>query len=458
MSKHLSIEDAPMNNFNRLLTVRSSGGSFVDGYVLSIIGVTLPAITTALNLSTFWVGMIAVSALLGIFAGGFIGGTLTDKLGRRLVYFIGPTLFITCSLAQFWVDSGSLLFFLRFLIGVGIGIEYPVATAFLVEFLPKRQRGPILAGLTICWFAGAAVAYLAGEAILVFGGSEAWRWGLLSTTLIAVMLLLVRLGTPESPRWLISKGRAEEASVIIKQVFGATWGLKNLPEQKSEVKMSFISLMRSGYGKRMFFFSMFYACSVIPVFAVYTFAPKVLEALNLSGGWASYGSIAITMLFVIGCIIATALVNSMGRRSLLIQSMLWSGVALLLLGYFSESSPMLILLLFGAYALLVGGAQVLQLVYPNEIFPTEIRASAVGVGVSFSRVGAMIGTYLVPISIQSIGIGHTMYAAAAVTAVGLITSWWLAPETSGVDLAEASALTEAEHGRSNFTRAAFEND
>lgn len=442
MSNTISVEDVPLNRFHRLLTVRSGGGSFVDGYVLSIIGIAMTKVSPALGLSAFWEGMIAASALIGIFFGGFIGGALTDRLGRRLIYFVGPTLFIVCSLAQYWVQSGEMLFALRFLNGVAVGIEYPVATAFLVEFLPKKNRGPCLATLTILWFAGAATAYLVGEAILNFGGPEAWRLTLASTAIIGALLFLVRLGTPESPRWLIGKGRQAEAEVIIRRVYGADFGLQNLPAQAESKNLSFVNLLHSGYGKRMAFVTIFWTCSVIPVFAVYAFAPKVLEALHLSGGWASYGSIAITLLFVVGCIIATRLVNTLGRRKLLLLSFLWSGLALLLLGLLRDGPSMVILLMFGAYALFIGGAQVLQLVYPNEIFPTEIRAGAVGVGTSLSRIGAAVGTWLVPVSLQTLGIGSTMYIAAGITFVGLIVSWFLAPETNARSLEEAAALDD----------------
>lgn len=440
MSRHVSIEDIAPNRFHRLLTLRSSGGSFVDGYVLSIIGIALPSLGTALMLSNMWEGLIAVSALIGIFFGGFLGGMLTDRFGRKLIYFIGPVLFTVCSLLQLWAESGVTLFILRFFIGLGVGIEYPVATAFLVEFLPKKQRGPCLAGLTIFFFAGAAAAYIIGQIALEMGGADGWRWALASSTVFSLGLLLLRLGTPESPRWLLSKGRKNEATMVIKKVFGQQFGLKNLPEQPAAKKLSFRDLICSGYGKRTFFVCMFWTCAVIPVFAVYAFAPKVLEALNLSGRWASYGSIVITMLFVVGCVLASWLVNVMGRRSLLINSLLWSGMALLLLGSFSEASSPIILSLFGAYAVLVGGAQVLQFVYPNEIFPTEIRAAAVGLGTSVSRIGAIIGTYLVPISIAIYGIGYTMYFAAGITFVGLLVSWFMAPETRGIDLSEACSL------------------
>ncbi|MGE8066248.1 MFS transporter [Pseudomonas sp. NPDC089569] len=440
-SPNTSIEDVPLNNFHRLLTARSGGGSFIDGYVLSIIGIAMMQVTTALNLSEFWQGMIAASALMGVFFGGFIGGWLTDKLGRKTVYFIGPSLFIVCSLAQLWVESAVALFAFRFIIGLAVGIEYPVATSLLVEFLPKKQRGPRLAALTILWFAGAAFAYIVGNAILNTGGDDAWRYALASASVIGLVLLLLRIGTPESARWLLSKGRQRDAEQVIKRVYGPNYSLRDLPEQPDEKKMTFGDLLRSGYGKRLFFVSVFWSCSIIPVFAVYAFAPKVLLALNLKGEWASYGSMAITLLFVVGCVLATRLINVIGRRSMLINSFLWSGLSLLMLAVFSNGNEMLVLFLFGAYAVFIGGAQVLQLVYPNELFPTEIRAFAVGIGTSLSRVGAAVGTYLVPVSLQTLGIGNTMYVAALVTFIGLIAAWAMAPETRSLNLRDAAALS-----------------
>lgn len=440
-SPNVSIEDVPINNFHQWLTLRSGGGSFVDGYVLSIIGVAMVQMSAGLNLTSFWQGMIAASALIGIFFGGFFGGWLTDRFGRKRVFFVGPTLFILASVAQFWVESALVLFLLRFAIGIAVGIEYPVATSLLVEFLPRKNRGPRLATLTVLWFAGAATAYLAGEAILRHGGDDAWRLVLASAAVIGALLFAIRLGTPESPRWLISKGRSAEADEVIKRVYGQGFSLSNLPEEPKTRKLSFLSLLHSGYGKRMLFVTMFWTCSVIPVFAVYAFAPKVLGALNLKGDWASIGSIAITFLFVVGCIVGTRLLNTIGRRTTLLHSFFWSGLALLGLGAFSNGNGMLILVLFGAYALFIGGAQVLQLVYPNELFPTEIRAGAVGVGTSMSRVGAAVGTWLVPIALDSYGIGATMYAAAAVTFVGLAFSVALAPETRSLNLQQAASLS-----------------
>ena len=436
----VSIEDAPLNSFHQRLTVAVGGASLMDGYILSIIGVALVQMTAQLQLSNFWQGMIATSALLGIFVGGLFSGWLTDKFGRRKVVFVAPIVFLIASTLQFWTDSPLVIFLLRFFIGIAIAIDYSAATSLFVEFVPKKYRGSRLAGFTILWFAGAALAYIFGDMIVRASGENGWRWALASSILIGVLLLLSRINTSESARWLMTKNRNSEAEAIIQKVYGSNYSLANLPETQSNQKMSLGEMLRMGYGKRLAFVSIFWTCAVIPVFAVYAFAPKVLSALKLEGDWAAYGSVAITLLFVVGCIGGTKLIDVLGRRKMLIHSFLWSGLALLLLGAMADSSEMVVLMLFGAYALFIGGAQVLELVYPNEIFPTALRPYAMGWGVSASRIGAAIGTFLVPVSLESIGIGNTMYIAAAVTFIGLVVSVAWAPETKSKDLAEAASL------------------
>jgi len=435
-----SVEDAPLNAFHRKLTVYSAGGPFLDGYVLSIIGVAMLQITNALQLSAFWEGLIAASALIGVFLGGFLGGWFTDKYGRKVLYLVDLIAIVGFSVAQFWVESAWALFAWRLLIGIAVGADYPIATSLLAEFLPRKQRGPLLAAMVLMWFAGAAVAYVVGELLLRLGGDDGWRWVLASALVPGVLFLIARSGTPESPRWLLSKGRTAEADAVIKKVYGPSYSIADLPEQSSGKPVSLWSLFHSGYGKRMAFVTLFWTCAIVPLFAIYAFAPKVLQALKLTGDWAAYGSIAITFLFTLGCLTATLLINRLGRRKMLIHSFLWSGMSLVLLGVFPDASPTTVLVLFGAYAVLIGGAQVLEYVYPNELFPTEIRASAVGLATSLSRIGAAVGTYLVPISLASYGVANTMFAAALISLFGALISWWLAPETSKLDLQQAAAL------------------
>ena len=435
-----SVEDAPLNAFHRKLTVYSAGGPFLDGYVLSIIGVAMLQITQALQLSALWEGLIAASALIGVFFGGFLGGWFTDKYGRKVLYLVDLIAIVGFSVAQFWVESAWALFAWRLLIGIAVGADYPIATSLLAEFLPRKQRGPLLAAMVLMWFAGAAVAYMVGELLLRVTGEDGWRWVLASALVPGALFLIARSGTPESPRWLLSKGRHAEADAVIKKVYGPDYSIADLPEPSNPQPVSVWSLFHSGYGKRMAFVTLFWTCAIVPLFAIYAFAPKVLQALKLTGDWAAYGSIAITFLFTLGCLLATKLINRLGRRKMLIHSFLWSGMSLVLLGVFPDASPTTVLVLFGAYAVLIGGAQVLEYVYPNELFPTEIRASAVGLATSLSRIGAAVGTYLVPISLASYGVANTMFAAALISLFGALISWWMAPETSQLDLQQAAAL------------------
>ncbi|MGO4430319.1 MFS transporter, partial [Streptomyces sp. MCAF7] len=137
----------------------------------------------------------------------------------QVLYTIDLVAIIGCSVAQFWATDPVWLFVLRLLIGMAVGADYPIATSLLAEFTPRRYRGPLLGGLVVMWFVGAAVAYVVGEA-LRYAGDDGWRWMLASAALPATIIVLLRLGTPESPRWLANKGRIEEAEKVLKQVYG----------------------------------------------------------------------------------------------------------------------------------------------------------------------------------------------------------------------------------------------
>jgi len=436
-----SIEDLELNSFHRLMTVRTNGGWLIDGYVLSIIGVIIVQMSNALHMDDYWQGMIGASAIIGVFLGGFLVIAVSGKIGRKPLYFVGPILFLVCSLVQFWMESAFTIFLCRIFIGVGVGFEYAIASALLVEYIPKKHRGNKLATLTTYWFVGAALAYVVGNIILLYGGDEAWKLVLASSGVLAFILIILRLGTPESARWLISKGREQEADQTLKKIFGKEFGIANMPvQEEKESKFTIKELFTSGYGARLFFVIMFWMCAVIPLFAIYAFAPKVLEALNITGDLAKWGSMVITVMFAFGCVLGSALIEVLGRRKLLIHSFLWSTVALLGLGLFPEANHIIILLLFSAFGVLIGGAQVLELVYPNEIFPTEIRSAGIALGSSFSRIGAAVGTFLVPVALSTIGIDPTMLVAAGVNLVGLAVTIWLAPETKGLTLEQASSL------------------
>ncbi|NDV19485.1 MFS transporter [Pseudodesulfovibrio sp. JC047] len=431
-------DNAPLNSFHKHLFVYSSGGPFLDGYVMGMIGIALVQITPYLELSLFWEGMIGAATLIGMFFGGFAGGWVTDKYGRSMLYTIDLIALGIFSLGQFWAESAPVLFLFRFLLGVAVGADYPIATALLAEFTPKKYRGPFIGTLQAMWFVGASVAYIVGD-ILLRTGPDAWRWMLASATLPTVVFLFMRRNTPESPRWLSMKGRYKEAQAVLKRVYDEDISIEELKSINFERKrVPLTSLFHSEYGTRMLFITLFWTCAIVPLFAVYSFGPKIMVALGLTGQFGHTGAAAITFIFMLGCLFPLGLINKIGRRSLLLHSFFWSAVALSLLAFFTNSSPYLILILFSIYALATGGSQNLQFVYPNELFPTEIRASAVGLASSISRIGAAIGTYLVPLALARLEIRTTMMIAAGITLLGFLVSLKMAPETRNCSLEDAS--------------------
>lgn len=435
-----SLEDHHLNGFHKKLTVYSGAAPFLDGYIISIFGAVVIPLTTALDLNIVEQGLIAAGPLVGMFFGGALGGWLTDRFGHKTLYLLVLLMLAVLSLLQLWVTAAWMLMILRFLLGVAIGADHPLATSLLAEFLPRRHRGPILASLVAVWFLGAVVAYAVGVLLVQTGHPDAWRWALASSVIPGVIFLFLRLGTPESARWLLNRGRVEEADEVIKQVYGPEYSTSDLGEVTPEAKIPLSALLHSGYGRRIVFVSVFWACSIVPQFAITAFAPRIMESMGLTGALAEWGPVAINAMFLIGCIVAVGLISPMGRRRLLLHSFLWSGLALLLLGIFPQAAPLITLALFGAYALTIGGAQVEQYVYPNELFPTDIRATAMGIATSMSRIAAAIGTYLVPVMLTTIGAGNTMYVMAGVSAIGLIVSWFMAPETEHLNLSAAASL------------------
>ena len=441
MSNHV-LDDAPLTSFHKKLALYSSGGPLLDGYILSIIGIAMVQITPQLNMTPTWAGLLGASALIGIFLGGALGGYLTDRFGRQVLYTVDLIAIIGCSVAQFWATDVVWLFILRLLIGMAVGADYPIATSLLAEFTPRKYRGPFLGGLIVMWFVGATAAFFVGDLLLAIG-PDGWRWMLLSPAIPATIFVLLRLGTPESPRWLLKKGRVNEADAIIKEYYGPQASVADLegePEEKENLNVRV--LFRGGYLGRITYVTIFWTCAIVPLFGVYAFGPKILAALHLDGA-ESVGSAFISLLFLIGCVVALLLVNRMGRRPLVIWSFLLSGIALLGLGFFPNANALVILAFFAGYAVFLGGTQILTWVYPNELFPTEVRGTAVGVGSSLCRIGAAIGTYLIPISLAELGIGATMLIGAAITFAGFLASVLWAPETRGLALHDAGKLAPA---------------
>ncbi|MFD1414963.1 MFS transporter [Oceanobacillus jeddahense] len=436
-TRKVSIEDLPLNKFHWKITIYTAGGPFCDGYILSVIGIALVMMIPQLGLSSLMVGLIGTSALVGIFFGGLVFGYITDLIGRKTMYVIDLLVFVVASVLQFFVGEGWQLLILRFILGVAVGADYPIATSLLAEFTPRKHRGFMLSFLVLGWWLGAVTAYIVGY-LLMDLGENSWRWILASSAVPSVIVLLLRAGTPESPKWLVSKGRIEEARENLRKAFGEEADIGDIPSDPP--KTSFWGIFKRGYGKRTIFMSLFWMMQVIPTFAIMTFAPTVLFAFGVSEDAATLGSVVTSIFFLIGTIIAVFMINKIGRRHILIWPFLITGIVLVALGLNPTAPLIIIVSLFAVFAIFNGGSSVLQYVYPNELFPTEVRATAVGFGTAMSRVGAAVGTFLLPISMSGIGVGPTMIIAGITCFIGFIVSLLMAPETLHLTLEESSRV------------------
>ncbi|WP_235835514.1 MULTISPECIES: MFS transporter [Arthrobacter] len=412
-----------------------SGGMFLDGYILGIVGPVAGSLTADLGLSTVWEGLIAAGPLFGIFFGSPIGGWAADKFGRKPLFLMDMALFVIASGMQFFVDSPGLLFVVRLLMGVAIGMEYSVGWPLMSEFAPANLRGRLMGVTLVAWYTGFMVAYALGY-WLVNATSLGWRTILGTSTLLAVVLFLARFGLPESPRWLWNQGRADEAKAVAHKYMQHAAEMSDV-EHEDTRKGTLGMLFSSQYWRATLFVSMFWFCAVAPYFAIATFADTVLQQYGLSGGLA--GGVGLSAVALAAVILTVLLIDKAGRRVLTVPPQWVCAALLAVIGLWGGAPPVIVLALFLAFSFFNAMYNTLTGVYPGEVFPTEVRCVGTGFAAAVSRIGAGTGTFLLPWSMANLGPAVSMLIAAGIALVGAALSQWLAPETKGKSLTETAA-------------------
>ena len=358
-----------------------------------MLSVVLPLIAAGLHISQVWAGLIGASSLIGIFLGSPIVGYLTDRFGRRRLFLVDIVAFVILGVLQGVVTEPWQLFVVRLLLGVAIGAEYAIGAAMLAEFAPSRGRGRRLSKLLVFWYGGFLASVVAAYALVDIAGWS-WRWVLVTSAVPALVVLVLRAGMPESPRWLVHRGRTDEARAIVeKHLGGAThfrdeeYGLEKTGAGRREL---FSARLRS----RTIFVCTFWACLVAPYFAIFTFAPQVFAALQIADPRA--GTIAANAVAAVGALVGMLTIERVGRRRQLIGPFWIMTAALLVVGVWATAPAMVIVICFALFSFFNALSGNLTAVYPIELFPTDVRATGVGVASAFSRIGAAIGTFLLP--------------------------------------------------------------
>ncbi|MEN4946462.1 MFS transporter [Pseudomonas proteolytica] len=430
MSGQVSFEDLPLSRFHIRTVFSGTGGQFSDGFVLGIIGIAVSMAAGPLQLNALWMGLLGAASLAGLFLGSLFAGPIADKFGRRTIFAWDMLLFAGISVSQFFVSSPEQLLVLRLLLGLVLGFDYVVSKSLVTEFAPRRYRGRLLSVLAAAWAAGYVVAYLVGFAIRDVG-PDAWRIMLALSGLPALLILPLRVGVPESPIWLMARGRGEEAMSIVRSKFGPNVFLPAPTAAPQKKRGNWAELFSKRWRKNTLVGCVFYTCQVIPFFALGTFSPKVLEALNVQDKFV--GGLVYNVLLMLGALIGLTIIDRISRRAFLVGTFYLSAVGLAVLAY-GGFGPLGTILAFGFFSCVLAAAVNLEFVYPPELFPTHLRASGIGMAVAASRFGSAFATFLLPIAVQQVGIHTALGVCVGVLVFGGVFCHLFAPETSKEEL------------------------
>ena len=441
MTKQVLLEDVALRPFHIGVAFSGTGGQFSDGFVLGIIGIAVSMAAGPLHLDALWMGLLGAASLAGLFFGSMLAGPIADKYGRRTIFAFDMLLFAAVSAAQYFVTSPVQLFVLRLLLGLILGADYVVSKSLVTEYAPRRYRGRLLSVLAAAWAAGYVGAYLAGFAMRDIG-PDAWRIMLAASGVPALLILPFRLIVPESPMWLMKRGRTDEALAIIRRKFGPEVTLSTpVVSAPQERRGAWSELFSPRWRKNTIVGCVFYTCQVIPYFALGTFAPRVLEALHVKDKFV--GGLVYNILLFAGAIIGLLLVDRLSRRTFLVGTFYLAALGLAVLTY-ANFGPIGTMLVFGLFACILSAAANLEFVYPPELFPTHLRASGVGLAVASSRFGSAVSTFLLPLAVQQVGIHAALGVCVAVLLIGGVFCHVMAPETGKENLSDVKPDSSAE--------------
>ncbi|WP_242951311.1 MFS transporter [Clostridium kluyveri] len=402
-------------------------GQIACGYALGIAGTAVTQAQDKLGLSTFWVGLLGAGTLIGL-AGSLVVGNIADKIGRSKLLILGMVLFSVFSILQLFTSSVEILMVLRICIGLCIAVDYTVGSTIISEWFSPKD-GPIyLSRFIIFWTFGYVASFFAG---LIMGNLSTDYHVIFITSVIPGALAAISrivIGVPESPAWLATVGRLEEANKLITEKLGDEYCV--VVEEKKELneKVSVMELFSPKYRKNTLVGGAFWACQVFPYFGVGIFLPILISKLNM--GNANTSSILYDVFCMAGAFIGTYLCNRISRKRFLVSTFYIAAIALGVMIVGHNGPTIIMVTSFCVYALVMSIAVVIENPYPPELFDDRVRGTGVGIVIAFSRLGAAAGTFLLPILVKGVGVYGTLGVCFAILLIGGVVCHLFAPETS----------------------------
>ena len=394
LTRAARLDRLPFTREHGRLVVGSGAGWALDAMDVGLISFVMAALAVQWSLTPTELSWIGSIGFVGMALGAALGGLLADRIGRRQVFAATLLVFglATGAAALSWSVAALLVF--RFVIGVGLGAELPVASTLVSEFAPARIRGRVVVALEAFWAVGWLLAALIGY-FVVPRSDDGWRWALAIGALPALYAVVVRRSLPESVRFLEAKGRVDEAEAAVRR-FERSAGVAPVPSPAAAPAAARRAtglwsgpLRRRTAGLWAVWFALNFA-----YYGAFIWLPTLLVASGFSLVRSFLFTLLITLAQLPGYAVAAVLIERWGRRPTLALFLVGSAVGA---GLFAlapgEGAVLATGMLMSFFALGAWGA--LYAVTP-EVYPTALRATGAGSAAGFGRLASIAAPLAVP--------------------------------------------------------------
>jgi MFS transporter, putative metabolite:H+ symporter len=415
------LDRLPLSSFHRRIMWLIGAGMFFDGFNIYLAGIVLGA-TVKSGFSTLGQNAQFVSAtFLGMMLGSFVTGFLGDRYGRRFTYQANLAIFGFASLAAVLAPSMNVLILLQFIIGLGLGAENVVGYSTLTEFVPPQSRGKWLGFMSVFVVTGLPLAALAGTLLIPSFG---WRSMFLLGGLGALVVWYLRKKLPESPRWLESAGRSDEAEALLRTIENEV-SLQHspLPEPKisplAKHSREVSSLLSPAILPRMIVGAVTLIAINTLLYGFVTWLPTFFVQQGLSIVRSFRYSLAMALGAPLGSTIGALTADRWGRKPTIVGASL---ITILIGSAYPFITAPAILLVVG-FLLIVPIYVLVALlfsIYIPELFPTEVRLRASGICNTFGRGAIIFMPFVVVALFRSHGVAGVLVFMNALLIVQIV--------------------------------------
>jgi len=438
------LDGLPLGRFHYRLLILSGLGWLFDSMDTGLVSFVLARLKTEWALNPLQISWIGSSGLFGMLLGGAFAGSFADRYGRKAVFQWTLLIFSlsTGLCAMAWGFSSLVV--LRLLVGIGLGGELPVAAALVSEFAPARHRGRIVVLLESFWAIGWVAAAVLADRLASWGaagGGFPWRVAFLIGALPAFYVFVLRRSLPESPRYLVARGRSAEAEEIVRRVeaeSGAAPGPPLTPEPAAPVARR-RELFGPGLARRTVMLWTLWFAMAFSYYGMFIWLPSLLVGKGYDVASSFRYLLYITLAQIPGYFTAAWLVEKVGRRVTLAPFMILCAVAS---WFFGQSDSAAELIGWGCLVSFFNlGAWGVTYGYTPELYPTRLRGTGSGTAAAFGRIGAFLAPFAVGWLVQAYaggGFGAIFAMFAAVLVVGAAGVLLLGEETRGRTLEQIS--------------------